>query len=150
MCICILCLKCIFHNSKWLTFIHTRFIQNSHKCQGSSVCVWSAVDFKYWKKRQYKTTKIIQHLYLHGRVSNTSGLLNNWFLIPLHQQKFCKHKTSVQIMAYIQRALQNYQHQNIETCTKFTNVHFFFFCLKTSTLVPWYKKTPPWLDWKIN
>lgn len=28
-------------------------------------------------------------------------------------------------MAYLQRALQNYQHQHIETCTKFTNVQFF-------------------------
>lgn len=43
-------------------------------------------------------------------------------------------------MAYLQRALQNYQHQHIETCTKFTNVQFFFFIVKHATLVPSYKK----------
>lgn len=43
-------------------------------------------------------------------------------------------------MAYLQGALQNYQHQHIETCTKFTNVHFFV--LKHATLVTSYKKTP--------
>lgn len=44
-------------------------------------------------------------------------------------------------MAYLQRALQNYQHQHIETCTKFTNVQpWSFFVWKHATLVPSYKK----------
>lgn len=43
-------------------------------------------------------------------------------------------------MAYLQRALQNYyQHQHIETCTKFTNVHFFFFFVLKHAL--WFHDT---------
>lgn len=116
------------------------FIQDLYKVLTNNKAVryafWVPVDFKLWKKKIKNHKNNTTFIFLRACIKYVRTI---WFLTHLHQQKFCKHKSSVQIMAYLQRALQNYyQHQHIETCTKFTNVHFF--PLKTCTLVPWYRQ----------
>lgn len=136
MYVCILRIKCILSQFKMADIysyrIYTKFSQITRQFGTRFECRLISNYEKKIKNHKNNTTFI----FLRACIKYVRTI---WFLTHLHQQKFCKHKSSVQIMAYLQRALQNYyQHQHIETCTKFTNVHFF--PLKTCTLVPWYKQ----------